>query len=197
MESEGPCDNDLLPLGGTGFSLDSLSCVVLAPSLYVCGSQPWSSPLGPTPEAWTSAPGPRSLRWAYWEVLFHIDLCEEFPFCLPSTCYYAPLWHSEAPPFPSPMRGFPRVWRLFLLHNCVPGVQVPVPKSFNSFLSLFFALPHSKDIGLPFWKTAVCCQRSVGVVSHADVNLMCFWGGAWSFHLTPPPCWKVPCFWFK
>ena len=101
------------------------------------------------------------------------------------------------PPPPPPMRGFLRVWRLFLFHNSVPRVQVPVSKSFVSSLSLFFALPHSEDIGLPFWKPVVCCQLSVGVVSHADVNLMCFWGGTRSFHLTPLPCWKVPCLWFK
>ena len=42
--------------GSSGFSLNSLSCVVLAPSEYLHGSQPWSSPwvLIPEPEPWHS-----------------------------------------------------------------------------------------------------------------------------------------------
>ena len=48
---EAPWDNDLL-------TPDSLSCVVPAPSEYLHGSQPQSSPWGPISEASASAPSP-------------------------------------------------------------------------------------------------------------------------------------------
>ena len=42
---------------------------------------------------------------------------------------------SEIPKLPTdpPVRGFPTVWKIFLLHDFLPG-QVPIP---NSFVSLF------------------------------------------------------------
>ena len=80
----------LSSLRGPDFSLDSLSCVILAPSEYLHCSQHWSSPWDLISRA--SATNPHSLLQAHkplliWEVLFSNDLHGEFsPFCLPSTC---------------------------------------------------------------------------------------------------------------
>ena len=40
----------------------------------------------------------------------------------------------------------------------------PCSKLLRLFLSLSFALPHSEEIGLPFWKSEVFCQHSEGAL---------------------------------
>ena len=90
------------------FSLDSLSCAILAPSEYLHSSQSRSSPWGPTPKAWASAASLYLVRRACkpllgWEVLFGIDSCGEFsPLYHLITCCCLPLWGSEAPCWPRP-----------------------------------------------------------------------------------------------
>ena len=51
-----PRQQSLASLGGLGFSLAPLCCVILAPSEYLHSSQPLSSSWVPTPEAWTQHP---------------------------------------------------------------------------------------------------------------------------------------------
>lgn len=57
---------------------------------------------------------------------------------------------------------------LFLLHGSLREVQVPLPKSCVSlslsFLSLSFALPHTKEIELYFWKFGIFYQYSEDVL---------------------------------
>lgn len=61
------------------------------------------------------------------------DLCGELSrFCLLSTCCWIPLWESKGPP-DSSHEGFPSVWELFLLHDSLHRVLVPISKSFVSF----------------------------------------------------------------
>ena len=106
-------------LADPDFSLDSLNCVILAPSGYLHSSQFQSSPWGPTPEAWASAASLYLLQRACkpllgWEVLLGIDPCGEFSplyhlitcCCLPLWNSEAPLWGSEAPPWPCPWSAF-------------------------------------------------------------------------------------------
>ena len=47
---------------------------------------------------------------------------------------------SEIPTLPLtlPVKGFPTVWKLFLLHNSLSRVQVPIPKSFVSLFIFTF-----------------------------------------------------------
>ena len=52
-------------LAGLGLSLDSLSCVVLAPSEYIHDSQPWSSPWGSILDAWATELSSHSLQWVF------------------------------------------------------------------------------------------------------------------------------------
>ena len=87
------------------------------------------------------------------------------------------------------------MWKVFFLHNSLPGGQVSVPNFFVSlFLSLFFALPDS-EIGLFFWKSGVLCQCS-DVMWELFHTQMIFWyicgveGGLpvlFLHHLAGPP----------
>ena len=79
----------------------------------------------------------------------------------PSGCAEAsPLCHPQS----LPMTGLPGVWKPFLLHGSLPLVQVP--SLFFCFCYFFFsfALPKYVGIFLPFGRSDVFCQRSVGVL---------------------------------
>ena len=94
------------------------------------------------------------------------------------------------PPPSSPVKGLPIVWKLFLLHNSLPEVQVL--SLFFCLCFFFFLLPYPGTWGisclLEVWGLLPTFSRfSVGVVSHVDVFLMYLWGRRWSPHLTPPP----------
>ena len=139
-------------------------------SLRVCSQQQPQSFLflGSDSHTRTSGPRPHPLLQAEtckllfsWKVLFDKNFCGEFSVLPP-----------EVPPLYSPLKfrssllphlwgGFPSVKKRFLLHNSLPGGKILVLKSFVclslSLLSLSFALPHSKEIFLPFWKFDVFC----------------------------------------
>ena len=123
--------------------LDSLlaSCGSLAPFRLCSRRQPQSSPWDPT-EAQASDPSPRPSQrvsrqasWAGEGWLAPILCVGISPLCPPHPCGYAllpgsegfPLRHMQSPP----TKGFPSVWKPFLLHSSLPLVQVP---------SLFFCL---------------------------------------------------------
>ena len=122
---------------------------------------PLSSSRGPCPfpRAWTSTPSPtlccRGTRESLldWEVLFSYDLHGEPSLPrFPSSCFCIPLWGLEAPPLPYLCGGFllGRNFSFFI----TPTLEHRSP-SWNP-LSLFFlsfALPRSKVICLPFWKS--------------------------------------------
>ena len=55
----------LASLAGPGFSLGSLSCVVLDTSEYILRSELWSSPWCLIPKVWTHAPSPHLLCWTH------------------------------------------------------------------------------------------------------------------------------------
>ena len=155
------------PLAGPCFSLDSLHCVTLAPSDYLHSSQPQSSPWGSTPKAWVSASSPpvsemdtsvwvtSPLGFAIWQ-----DLCGECsPFCFQSTCHYT--WSSLCT---LPVREFPSVWKFSPFMTAFLEWRSLSPNSLFPFISLSFALPHSEEIGLPFWNSGVLCQCSEDVL---------------------------------
>lgn len=156
-----------------GFSLNSLSCVTLAFSGYLYCDQPQFSPWGPVSEPWDWVPRPTHCRWAWgcepllgWEVLFDKNLCCEFSalyleYLLLHLSIRSPLRCGNISPA-LPLRGFPSVWKHFFLRESLPWVhplggaslsQSPLPP----FLSLSFAIPHSEEIALPFWKSQVLC----------------------------------------
>ena len=56
------------------------------------------------------------------------------------------------------------VQRLFPLHDSHPRVQILLSDSLSLFLSLSFALPHSEENGVPFWKSGAVCRHSEGVL---------------------------------
>ena len=83
------------------------------------------------------------LRWelqlgAYSGVFFFLPL----PVMLPS----------EIPKLPTdpPVRGFPAVWKLLLLHDSLPRTGL-IPNSLVTPCLLYFALPPLEENGLPFW----------------------------------------------
>ena len=90
-----------------------------------------------------------------------------------------------------PVKGLPRVWKLFLLHSSHSVVQVP----FLFFCLCFFFWPtqvHGEF--LVFWEVwsllPAFSRCSVGVVPHVDVVLMYLCVGRWSPCLTPLPSWR-------
>ena len=138
-----PRNNGLLPLWQvqTFSRTPSRLAVVLAPFRLSSCSQPQSSPWGLTSEAQASALSPHLPRRASrqasqagecWSAPI---LCDGiFLLCLlhPLLCSPPRLQNFLPPTPPSlPVKGFPSVWKLFLLHSSLPEVQVP---------SLFFCL---------------------------------------------------------
>ena len=167
-------------LAGPGFSLDSLSCVILAPSEYLHSSQPKSFTWSLTPKAWTLAPSPRLPQQVCkqplsLQVLVDNDLCSELsPFCLPSTYCCLRLWGSEAPhPVPA-CEGVSECVETFPPSQLPPWDAGLCPKSFYFFPLLPFTLPHSVEISLCFWKSWIFCQRS-GVLLELFHMQMYFW----------------------
>ena len=69
---------------------------------------------------------------------------------------------SEIPKLPTdlPVRGFPTVWKLVLLHNSLPRTGLCPELFCLSFCLLHFVLPPFEERGLPFWVTGILCQRS-------------------------------------
>ena len=166
-------------LGDPGFFLDSLSCVVLAPSEYPHGSQT-PSPWGLTPEAW--ALSLHSLLWAYepllaWGVLFGYSLWGLLSILPPQH-----LLRVQSSSQTLPVRRLQSVWKHFHLQNSLPHGTSPGPE----ILCLFF-YPYLLPC-LILWRltclfgnpqglmpaSRVC---SVGVVPHADEFLMYLWRG--------------------
>ena len=153
---------------------DSLpaNCGALAPFRLCSRSQPQSSPWDLTSEARASAPSPRppqrvsrqaSRAGECWPAP---NLCVGIsPLCPPHPCCCAHLRGSEASPLRHPQspptKGLPSVWKPFLLHSSLPLVQVPS----LFFVSLFsFALSRYVGSFLPFGRSDVFCQCSVGVL---------------------------------
>ena len=112
---------------------------------------------------------------------------------------HSPLWLRSFPQprhLPSPpVKGLPRVWKLFLLHSSLPLVQVP-SLFFCLCFSFFFWPTHISVEFLAFWEVwgllPAFSWCSLGVVPRVDVFLLYFWGGRWSLHLTLPPSWRSP-----
>lgn len=82
------------------------------------------------------------------------------------------LWRSPQSP----------VWNSFLICGnfssfTTPflGCRSPSQTPLSPILSLSFALPHSKETGLPFWKSGVLCQCSVDVLWELFHKQMVFW----------------------
>ena len=98
-----------------------------------------------------------------WEVLVSKHLCGEFCFVfLVSAAVFPPEVPKLSPSLP--MRRFPSVWKLFLLHSSLPKVQFLVPIPLSPFFLISFALLNSVEISLPFWKSELFCQCSEGVL---------------------------------
>ena len=89
--------------------------------------------------------------------------CVEFSqYCLIHTCCCTLLWDSKVPP-PPPMRGFPGVWKLSLLHSSLPEVWVPSQiLCISLFFLIAFALLPYVEISLLFWKVFFHC--SIGIL---------------------------------
>ena len=165
----------LASLAGSDYFPYSLqaSCGALAPFRLCSRRQPQSSLWDLTSEARASVSSPHppqrvsrqasqaDVCWlapsSVWESL-RFALCTPVA-VLSSVALKLPPRHP-----PSLVKGLPSVWKLFLLHSSLPEVQVP-SLFFCVFFFLFsFALPRYVWIFLPFWKSVVFCQCSVGVL---------------------------------
>ena len=141
----------------------------IALSEWLHSSQLWSCP-----EDWPLRPEPPPLAPTCCRLTWACELllsCE-VTFSKISVANFLKLWRSPQSP----------VWRSFLICGnfssfmtpflgCKSPSQTPLPP----ILSLSFALPHSKEIGLPFWKFGVLCQCSVNVLWKLFHKQMVFW----------------------
>ena len=134
--------------------------------------QPQSSPCNPTSEARASVPSPRPSRKVSRQASRAGECCSvpslragTSPLCPPHPCCCALLRGSEASPLRHPQslpaKGLPSVWKPFLLHSSLPLVQVP---SLFFCLCCFFCPTQVRGSFLPFGRSDVFCQRSVGVL---------------------------------
>ena len=145
----------------------------LAPFRLCSRRQPQSSPCDPT-EARASAPSPRPPRRLSRQASRAGECCSApslcvgiSPLCPPHPCGCpllrgsedSPLLHQQSPP----AKGLPSVWKPCLLHSCLPLVQVP-SLFFCLFFLFSFALPSYIGSFLPFGRSEVFCQRSLGVL---------------------------------
>ena len=152
---------------------------MLVPPEYLHGSQPWSFPWGPIPKGWASAPSPYSnagrcecellLGWEVPTSAISMGNFLQFAFRAPGLlCPPLRFWSFPLTP---PVRKFPSVQKLFLLHNSLPGAQVP---AWNSFVSLFVFIFCPTFWGdwfafLKLWGPLSTFRRcSVGTVPCAD-----------------------------
>ena len=69
---------------------------------------------------------------------------------------------SEIPKLPTdlPVRVFPRVWKLLLFSDSLPGSDLCPYVFCLPFYLLYFFLPPFEDSGLPFWVPGVLYQHS-------------------------------------
>ena len=77
-------------------------------------------------------------------------------------CFLLVRLPSEIPKLPSdpPVRGFPGIWKLLLLHDSLPGTGLPIANTFASLFVSYFVLPPVKENELPFQVPDVLCQLS-------------------------------------
>ena len=128
-----------------------------------------------------------SLGVAVWHV-FCVCVCVfPLPVMLPS----------EIPKLPTdpPMRGFPGVWKLSLLHNSSLG-WVSVPNSFVS-LFVFYILSYLLLIKMGWLSGCLVSSASIqklfcGSCSAFKYLLMNWWGRKWSPCPIPLPSWDHP-----
>ena len=78
-----------------------------------------------------------------------------------------------------PVRGFPTVWKLLLLHYSLPRTGLHSELLCLSFCRLYFLLPPFKENGLPFWVPGVLCQRSEVVLWKLLSIQVIFWRTCW------------------
>ena len=190
-----PRNYGLLPQAVPDFFRDSLpaSCGALAPFRLCSCSQPQSSPWDLTSEARASAPRhhpphqvSRQASQAGECWLAPLSVRESLHFALytlvAALSSVALKLHPHHPLSP-PVKGFPSVWKLFLLHSSLPEAQVL--SLFFCLCFFFFLLPHQGTWEfLAFWEVwgllPEFSRCSAGVVPHVDVFLMYLWGGRWS-----------------
>ena len=177
LSSHTPKQWSLASLADPDFSPHSLpaSCGALAPFRLCSRSQLQSSPWDLTSKDRASAPSPHppgqlnrqaSRAGECW--LAPILCAGISPLCPLHRCCCALLCGSKAFPLRLPqspsMKGLPSVWKLFLLHSSLPEVQVPSLFFCLCFFLFSFALPRYVGSFLPFGKSEVFCQHSVGVL---------------------------------
>ena len=165
----GMCEVRVSQQGHPVFFLDSLSCIVLA----LMAANP-----SPLPGAWSLTLSLSKLRlWMRacslflgWEVLVSNNLCCEVSVLSFEHLMLHSLWSSEAHPWFCPWVGFWVCRNFSAFMTPSPAHRCP------EILYLSFALPCSKETGLPFWSLLpVFGSCTIGVVPNAHEFLMYLW----------------------
>ena len=164
-------------LGCPVFSLDFLSCVILVPSEYPHRRQPRSSSWGltPEPEPWDPTPTLCCVSRHVSHFLVESDIQQQslgwilsvFAFQAPDPVFPSEVLKLNLTP---PMRGFPSMWKLFLLHDSFPWAQIPVLKPLSLFFNLYL-LPYVTFIFCYFGSL----QTSAGVQKFCESCSICRW----------------------
>ena len=125
-------ERSLSSLGRPVFSLNSPNCVVLDPSEYLYSSQHQCSLLGPKPEPEPQHPSPSSAAGRHASRSLALTRCSAMTSVVNSLhfAFWAP---AVALPSTLSMMGFQSVRKLFLFHDSLPRMQLPILK-----FSLFF-----------------------------------------------------------
>ena len=176
LSSRTPKQWSLASLAAPDFFPDSLlaSCGAIAPFRLCSHSQPQSSPWDLTSKARASAPSPHP-PWCVsrqasqvgesWSALI---LCEGIsPFCPLHPFCYAPLCGSKASPPPTPIstsEGASQCVESFPSSQLPPRGSGPILILLSLFFLFSFALPRYVGSFLPFGKSEVFFQHSVGVL---------------------------------
>lgn len=176
------------------------SAMCILASAYLHGCQPQSSPCGLSLKPEPQLPAPTH-QWGHANsfsagkcLSATISAVNSLHFCLPSTCFSIPLrfWSFL---LSSPMRGFPSVWKLFLLHVSLFEPLVSISNPLSLYFPISFALPHSVEISLLFWKSEVFASVQ-NVFCRSCSTFRCifdvFVKRRWSPHLIPASYWKFP-----
>lgn len=187
----------LASLTGPGFSLASLSCVVLDTSEYLFSSEFWSSPWRLTPKVWTHVPSPHLVCWTHKPFLdrkFYsatISVVNPLHFASKHLLLHSSLmfWNSPSHPWV----GFQMCGIFSSFTTSCSGYKSPSPNPLSLFFLYLLPSLIIRSLACIFGSLAplpAFRRCSVGADLYEDELFVYLCVGRWSPCLIPQPSWK-------